>query len=99
VVVDKVIANLEFAKNILSNPNPDSETTASNEDFDQRLTELKNIRAKELKQIKLIDEEAYQIKMQEAQLVIEQLVWLTSLSENIIKTTQLLMDIKKESQP
>jgi uncharacterized membrane protein YccC len=99
VVVDKVIANLEFAKNILSNPNPDSETTTSNEDFDQRLTELKNIRAKELKQIKLIDEEAYQIKMQEAQLVIEQLVWLTSLSENIIKTTQLLMDVKKESQP
>jgi uncharacterized membrane protein (TIGR01666 family) len=99
VVVDKVIANLEFAKNILSNPNPDSETTTSNEDFDQRLTELKNIRAKELKQIKLIDEEAYQIKMQEAQLVIEQLVCLTSLSENIIKTTQLLMDVKKESQP
>lgn len=99
VVVNKVIENLEFSMKLLRNPNLDSKTATSNEDLDQRLTELKNIRAKELKQIKLIDEEAYQIKMQEAQLVIEQLIWLTSLSENIIKTTQLLMGIKKESQP
>lgn len=97
VVVDKVIENLEFSMKLLKNPNLDSKTATSNEDLDQRLTELKNIRAKELKQIKLIDEEAYQIKMQEAQLIIEQLIWLTSLSENIIKTTQLLMGVKKES--
>lgn len=98
VVVDKVIENLKLAITILNNPNPNSTITDSNEDLDQRLTELKNIRAKELKQIKLIDEEAYQIKMQEAQLVIEQLIWLTNLAENIVKTTYLLMDIKKESQ-
>jgi hypothetical protein len=29
--------------------------------------------------------------MQEAQLVIEQLIWLTSLSENILKITAVLM--------
>ena len=97
VVVDKAIENLEFAMNTLSKPSLYSNTAASNKDLDQGLTELKNIRAKELKQIKLIDEEAYQIKMQEAQLVIEQLIWLTTLSENIIKTTQLLMAVKKES--
>ncbi|KDN56323.1 FUSC family protein [Flavobacterium seoulense] len=97
VVVDKVIENLEFAIIILSNPYPDTNLIASNEDFDQRLIELKNIRSKELKQVKLIDEEAYQIKMQEAQLVIEQLVWMTSLSENIIKTTEVLKGIKKET--
>ncbi|HTG66925.1 MAG TPA: FUSC family membrane protein [Flavobacterium sp.] len=97
VVVDKVIANLEHAMSLLNNPDSDSLTTASNEELNQRLTELKNIRARELKQIKMIDEEAYQIKMQEAQLVIEQLVWLSSLSENIVKTTQLLMAVKKES--
>ncbi len=90
VVVDKVISNLETAMDLLENPNPDVETILSNEDLDQRLTELKNIRAKELQQIQMIDEEAYQIKMQEAQLVIEQLIWMTSLSENILKTTQLL---------
>lgn len=98
VVVDKVIENLDFAVKILSNPNPDSNLVASNEDLEQRLTELKNIRARELKQVKLIDEEAYQIKMQEAQLVIEQLIWLTNLSENIIKTTEVLRGIKKETQ-
>ena len=43
-----------------------------------------------------MDEEAFQLKMQEAQLVIEQLIWLTNLSENILKTTKLLM--KPESQ-
>jgi hypothetical protein len=35
-----------------------------------------------------IDEEAFQLKVQEAQLVIEQLMWLTNLSENIIKLHQ-----------
>ncbi|GEL11415.1 TIGR01666 family membrane protein [Flavobacterium glycines] len=98
VVVNKVISNLELAMNLLENPNPDSENMVSNEDLDQRLTELKNIRAKELQQIQLIDQEAYQIKMQEAQLVIEQLIWMTNLSENILKTTQLLTSVKKESQ-
>ena len=98
VVVDKVIENLELSITILSNPNPNSIIANSNEDLEQRLTELKNIRAKELKQIKLIDEEAYQIKMQEAQLVIEQLIWLTNLAENIVKTTELLMAVNKESQ-
>ena len=43
--------------------------------------------AKELKQINLMDEEAYKIKMQEAQLIIEQLIWLTTFSENIVKPT------------
>jgi hypothetical protein len=33
----------------------------------------------------IIDEKAFQLKMQEAQLVIEQLIWLTNLSENIVK--------------
>ncbi|MEO8254731.1 MAG: FUSC family protein, partial [Flavobacterium sp.] len=97
VVVDKAIEHLELAINILKKPTLYSDIAASNEDFDQGLTELKNIRAKELKQIKLMDEEAYKIKMQEAQLIIEQLIWLTTLSENIVKSTQLLMEVKTES--
>ena len=98
VVVDKVIENLEFAMNVLEKQHFDSNTIASAEDLDKRLTELKNIRAKELKQIKLIDEEAYQIKMQEAQLVIEQLIWMTSLSENIVKTAQILMTVTPKNE-
>lgn len=98
VVVDKVIENLEFAMNVLEKQNSDSNTIASNEDLDKRLTELKNIRAKELKQIKLMDEEVYQIKMQEAQLVIEQLIWMTNLSENIVKTAQILMTVTPKNE-
>ena len=36
--------------------------------------------------------ESFKLKMQEAQLVIEQLVWLTNLSENILKTTKVFMN-------
>lgn len=96
VVVNKIIENLESSINLLNDS--DATLNQSNEDLEQRLTELKNIRANELRQTQLIDEESYQFKMQEAQLVIEQLIWMTNLSENILKTTQLLTTIKKESQ-
>jgi uncharacterized membrane protein YccC len=82
VVVDTVIRNLDlYLKENLPK-----------EDLAMRFTELKNIRAKELKEGIPIDEEAFQLKMQEAQLVIEQLIWLTNLSENILKTTKELME-------
>ena len=68
-----------------------------NEDISKRFTELKNIRANELKNRSEINEEEFQLKMQEAHLIIEQLIWLNNLSENIVKSTQLLMTIKKEA--
>lgn len=91
VVVDTVIKNLDNAIYILKN-NPDIKETLPKEDLAMRFTELKNIREKELKAGIPIDEEAFQLKMQEAQLVIEQLIWLTNLSENIVKTTKELME-------
>ena len=57
-----------------------------------RFIELKSIREKELKEGVPIDEKAFQLKMQEAQLVIEQLIWLTNLSENILKATKTVKD-------
>jgi hypothetical protein len=60
--------------------------------------ELKKIRSKELKEKNTLDEEAFQLKMQEAQLVIEQLTWLTNLSENIVKTTRVLLKPENELQ-
>ena len=91
VVVDTVIKNLDNAISLLKN---DSEIKESlpKEDLAMRFTELKSIREKELKAGIPIDEEAFQLKMQEAQLVIEQLIWLTNLSENIEKTTKELME-------
>jgi uncharacterized membrane protein YccC len=90
VVVNNVIQNLENAILLLKEDETESnESTA--EELSKRFSELKNLRSKELKQGDNTDEEAFQLKMQEAQLVIEQLIWLTNLSENIVKTTKTLI--------
>jgi uncharacterized protein YktB (UPF0637 family) len=91
VVVNAVTKNLDNAINLL-NEKPINETENTDKaDLEIRFTELKNIRASELKEGISIDEEDFQLKMQEAQLVIEQLIWLVNLSENIVKTTKALM--------
>ncbi|MFV5691873.1 FUSC family membrane protein [Flavobacterium sp. LT1R49] len=92
VVVDTVIKNMDNAIALLKENDLDIKENLPKEDLAMRFTELKNIREKELKEGIPIDEEAFQLKMQEAQLVIEQLIWLTNLSENILKTTKELMD-------
>jgi uncharacterized membrane protein YccC len=92
VVVDTVIKNLDNAIALLKENDLDVKENLAKEDLAMRFSELKNIRARELKEDIPIDEEAFQLKMQEAQLVIEQLIWLTNLSENILKTTKTLMD-------
>ncbi|HEX8270159.1 MAG TPA: FUSC family membrane protein [Flavobacterium sp.] len=91
VVVETVVRNLEVAMMLL-----DSETTEAvenrqnSEELAMRFTELKNIRSRELQEGHLTDTDEYKLKMQEAQLVIEQLVWLTSLSEKIVKAAKQL---------
>ena len=92
VVVDTVIRNLDNAIVLLKENDLHLKENLPKEDLAMRFTELKNIRAKELKEGSPINEEAFQLKMQEAQLVIEQLIWLTNLSENILKTTKELME-------
>jgi hypothetical protein len=92
VVVDTVIRNLDNAIALLKESDLYLKENLPKEDLAMRFTELKNIRAKELKEGIPIDEEAFKLKMQEAQLVIEQLIWLTNLSENILKTTKELME-------
>ncbi len=92
VVVDTVIKNLDNAIALLKENDSDIKENLPKEDLAMRFTELKNIREKELKTGIPIDEDAFQLKMQEAQLVIEQLIWLTNLSENIVKTTKELLE-------
>jgi uncharacterized membrane protein (TIGR01666 family) len=94
VVVDSVIKNLDYAILLLKENGTENEEITTKEDLSKRFTELKNIRSKELKEGNLINEEAFQLKMQEAQLVIEQLIWLSNLSENIVKTTRKLVQSK-----
>jgi uncharacterized membrane protein (TIGR01666 family) len=91
VVVDTVIKNLDNAIALLKENVLDLKEDIQKDDLAMRFSELKNIRARELKEGIPIDEEAFQLKMQEAQLVIEQLIWLTNLSENIVKTTNELV--------
>ena len=93
VVVDTAIKNLHNAIAVLKENDSDLKINLPQEDLVMRFTELKNIREKELKEGISIDEEAFQLKMQEAQLVIEQLIWLTNLSENILKTTKILKNL------
>jgi uncharacterized membrane protein YccC len=91
VVVDAIIKNLNMAIETLNLKTDEPLVHKSpKEDLEVRFTQLKNIRARELKENPDIDESEFQSKMQEAQLVIEQLIWLTSLSESIIKGVQNL---------
>ena len=92
VVVDTAIKNLDNAIALLKENDSDVKEILPKEDLAMRFTELKNIRETELKTGIPIDEEAFQLKMQEAQLIIEQLIWLTNLSENILKTTKALKE-------
>ncbi|MGQ2982667.1 FUSC family membrane protein [Flavobacterium sp.] len=91
VVVSTVIRNLDHAISLLSIGIQAGEAQlAENEELAMRFTELKNIRARELREEHLTEEEEFRLKMEEAQLVIEQLVWLNSLSEKIVKATRQL---------
>ena len=90
VVVETVLKNLDNAIELLHTDQEDLLLdTVQKADLEVRFTELKNIRAKELRN-SAVDETDFQLKMQEAQLVIEQLIWLTNLSESILKATRKL---------
>ncbi|WP_367752081.1 FUSC family membrane protein [Flavobacterium sp. WC2430] len=97
VVVNQVIKNLDYAIVLLGNTALEPKEENNNEEFNTRFTELKKIREKELKQVNNSNDAVFQQKMQEAQLVIEQLIWLINLSENIVKTTKILIQTKNES--
>jgi len=93
VVINTVLKNLNDAMAVLdARENNAIEIPEIKEDVALRFTELKNIRSKELQDSHLYETEEFQQKMQEAQLVIEQLIWLTNLSENILKSTMKLQD-------
>lgn len=95
VVVQTVIKNLNFAITFADLEVSEKLANVENqEDLAMRFTELKNMRAKELKEAHLSENEEFQLKMQEAQLVIEQLVWLTNLSESIVKASKQLSQTK-----
>lgn len=90
VVVDTVLKNLHVAMETLDASAKNPLETYQRIDLEVRFVELKNIRAKEIRENSGSEAE-FQLKMQEAQLVIEQLIWLTNLSESILKASQKLV--------
>lgn len=90
VVVDTVLKNLNAAMDVLNASAKKPLEPYKKIDLEVRFMELKNIRSKEIRENSATEEE-FQWKMQEAQLVIEQLIWLSNLSESILKTSQKLV--------
>jgi uncharacterized membrane protein YccC len=91
VVMDTVLKNLHVAMETLDASAKNPVQTDQKTDLEVRFVELKNIRSKEIRENSGSEAE-FQLKMQEAQLVIEQLIWLTNLSESILKATQKLAE-------
>lgn len=90
VVVNTVIRNLDTSMAILKAGDFQTGVAIQPEELEIRFSQLKNIRAKELKENEQLSDAEFQSKMQESQLVIEQLIWLTNLSESILTTTRNL---------
>jgi len=92
IVFDRIIKNLDYSISLLNDENTQIENdTRIDDNLNQSFVELKKIRERELRQGDDVDSEEFKLKIQEAQLVIEQLIWLTNLSENILKTTKILL--------
>jgi len=90
-VMGTVLQNLEKAL-LLLNPKGHLETNPiSSSEKAKGFTELMSIRMKEITE-KKSDTPTNKMQMQEAQLIIEQLVWLINLSENILKNTKMLLE-------
>lgn len=100
IVFERIIKNLDYAILLLKNEyKPDETEVVIDDIFNNSFIELKKIREKELMQGTDVNSEEFKLKMQESQLVIEQLIWLTNLSENIIKTTKVLMKPQPQTEP
>ena len=91
IVAHSVIRNLNLVIESLHSNRNFTLTDAEKERLDLSFTELKKIRANELKNDG-IDDDGFRQKMEEAQLVIDQLIWLINLSENLLKVSKTLQE-------
>lgn len=91
IVAHSVIRNLNLVIESLHSNRNFTLTDAEKERLDLSFTELKKIRANELKNDG-IDDADFRQKMEEAQLVIDQLIWLINLSENLLKVSKTLQE-------
>ena len=84
LVMDYIANNLSKA---LSNLDPETEiSTDLNDQFEVSITKLKAIRRQEVDNLNLEEKEKLQ-KLEESQLIIDQLIWMSNLSEQIVKVS------------
>lgn len=97
-VVDRIVSNLDQAIAVLNEKHLKVDIKMQSEDLNLRFIELKKIKIKETTAASALNDIENTMHKQEAQLVIEQLIWLNNLSENNLKSAEILMKIKKEAQ-
>ena len=89
--INKIINKLDYAILLLKNNQKELAEIDKNNDQNENFDELKKIKSRELELSLTKNQNQNQEKVQEAQLVIEQLIWVTNLTENIVKTTERVL--------
>lgn len=93
-VMNKVMENLETSL-LLFDKNYTVTLTEKDEDFELSFAQLKNMRLQELDS-SLLDEQKKKQLLEESQLVIDQLIWMVSISEKIVKiSTKIKIEKQK----
>ncbi|OXA97285.1 FUSC family protein [Flavobacterium hercynium] len=87
-IIKTILSNLDQSISILKNENNIAHIFFDKEDVTLQFEELKRINFTRLATDDDLDTETRQAKMQEASMVIEQLIWMSSLSEKILKNTK-----------
>ncbi|TDW52303.1 putative membrane protein YccC [Flavobacterium sp. 270] len=86
-IIKTILSNLDHSISILRNETILTDTFFDKEDVTLQFEELKRKNFLRLATDDELDKETRQAKMQEAQMVIEQLIWMSNLAEKIYKNT------------
>lgn len=89
-IIKTILSNLDQSISILKNETIIKDTFFDKEDVTLQFEELKRKNFSRLATDEDLDKETRQAKMQEAQMVIEQLIWMSNLAEKILKITKEL---------
>ncbi|WP_163411197.1 FUSC family protein [Flavobacterium ajazii] len=87
-IIKTILLNLDHSILVLKNEAILTDTFFDKEDVTLQFEELKRKNFTRLATDEDLDKETRQSKMQEAQMVIEQLIWMSNLAEKILKITK-----------
>lgn len=87
-IIKTILLNLDHSISILRNETIITDTFFDKEDVTLQFEEMKLKNFTRLATDEELDKETRQAKMQEAQMVIEQLIWMSNLAEKILKITK-----------